>query len=288
MFNRKKAERTIDGKYKYIYPTANGLETIIVSESDYLLLFELDNAEYNAARRELRHRSELPAYKGNDDEYDSEETDPWENYPDKTTTYLYEDICERLDREAVIDKLSKRDKQIYFLCGEMEYTQAEAAEIMKLEQSTVSRRLKYIYDLLETDRLNDGTRTPEEIEFEKKWQELLRTGKTKNDDDILLDHIFTCLYPDDLWQFLHWYYSFGELCRYMLRSLLLRENYVDEDIAAFLNTAGRKGRKHFEEYYSDKPPLVQCVYVNLLNEAWRRVQISFHDPLCSAYDKLED
>ena len=188
VLNRKRVKVTADGKYKYRYPQDNDTIIIEVPEDCYLLLSELDREEYNNDRKEFRHRGEAPTYH---DDYEYEETDPLGNLPDETTYGMQDDICERLDRETVLAKLSDVDKKIYNLCVEKDYSQTKAAEILELNQSTVARRLAVIYDLVETERLNDGTRTAEEIRFEIIWLELLRTGKTKNDDDIFLSIYFS-------------------------------------------------------------------------------------------------
>ena len=284
VLNRGRVRRTTDGKYKYYYPNSSKAKAVTMSEDFYLLLSELDRKEYNNDRKEIRHRGELTPYH---DDYEYEKTNPWNNVPDQNTFFVQDDICERLDRETVLAKLSDLDRKIYCLCVELDCTQTVAAKILKLNQSTIARRLAVVYDLVETERFNDGTRTAEEIRFEILWLELLRTGKTKNDDDIFVELILTSLHPDDLWLFLNWFYSVKEFCRYILKYLILRENYAQADVDSFLETASDKGKKHFTENYGDKPLLIQCVYINLLTEAWRRVKSTDGLPSGAAYENIE-
>ena len=114
--------------------------------------------------------------------------------------------------------------------------------------------------------------TETDVDYYVAWKELCATGKTKNDDDVILEYIFRTLTPKDLLWFLYWFYSLKELVRYMLKYLITREAHVDEDIQAFMSKASHKGKKHFEKYYGNQAPLLQCVYVNLLLEVWRRVK----------------
>ena len=73
----------------------------------------------------------------------------------------------------------------------------------------------------------------------------------------------------------------------MLKYLITREDHVDEDINNFLSKASTKGKEHFEKFYGNKPPLLQCVYVNMLSEIWRRIKMFPSVPLGENYYKAD-
>ncbi len=86
---------------------------------------------------------------------------------------------------------------------------------------------------------------------------------------------------------MYWFYSLKELVRYALKYLITREAYVDEDIQNFISKASLKGKEHLEKYYGNQPPLLQCVYVNMLWEVWRRVKIFPNVPTGESYYKAD-
>ncbi len=273
-YNRKKYKKNADGKYIYYYPDIENLVKVEVSKEVYQALKMKDKDEYNNDRSEHRHRTNFPTYNNDyEDIEDDAEYDPWWNYPDKKSYTCEAEICEKLDREAALFDHSEEDKSIYYLMIERDYSQAKTAKTLGIDQSTVSRKLKEINGILERQHLTDGINTETDIDYYVAWNELCATGKTKNDDDVILEYIFKMLTLKDLLWFLYWFYSLKELIRYMLKYLITRENHVDEDIQNFMSKASTKGKKHFEEHYGDKPPLLQCVYVNTLSEIWRRVKM---------------
>ena len=135
--------------------------------------------------------------------------------------------------------------------------------------------------------MTDGINTKSDIEFIIAWKELCATGKTKNDDDVILEYIFRTFTLKDLQLFLYWFYSMKELVRYALKYLIMREAYVDEYIHNFMSKASLKGKEHFEKYYGNQPPLLQCVYVNMLSEVWRRVKMLPDAPSGKNYYKAD-
>ena len=74
----------------------------------------------------------------------------------------------------------------------------------------------------------------------------------------------------DMLLFIRWFYSIGELCRYIMRYYLFDEDKLDKDIAEYLSTSTQKEKQHFEDSYKDKPLIVQGVYVRLCTEVRRR------------------
>lgn len=268
-YNRKNKT----GKRVYLYPNGDKLERVEVPEKLYAALKKLDEDEYNDDRSEHRHRTEFPAYYSDyDDLEDDAEYDPWWNYPDKKTFNLEDKICDRLDREAVLATLDEDDCQIYRMRIEQDRTQAETAEVLGISQSTVSRKLKEINALLERQFLTDGDNSEADIDFYVAWNELCSTSKLSNDDDLLLTYILRFIDPDDLDEFLQWFYGLKELSRFILKYIITRVEFMYDDVQKFLIKASVEDKEHFEVYYADKPPILQCVYVNLLAEYRRRVQ----------------
>lgn len=283
--NRKKYKRTANGKYTYYYPNRNHLVKVEVSKKVRLALKNRDKKEYLNDRRQYRHRTNFPTYYNNyEDIEDDAEYDPWWNYPDKKSYTIEDEICERLDREAAIANYSEKDKTIYHLILELDYSQEETARILGIDQATVSRKLK---DVLERQFLTNGNNTKADIEFYVAWKELCATGKTKNNDDVILDYIFQTLTQKDLQLFLYWFYSLKELVRYALKYLIARKAHVDEDIQDFMNKASPKGKEHFAKHYGNQPPLLQCVYVNMLSEVWRRAKMFRDVPRGESYFKAD-
>lgn len=273
-FNRKRQTEPVDGKFTYCYPNINQIDKYEVSPEIYVALKKRDEKEYKSDRRLHRHRTNFPTYYNDyEDIEDDAEYDPWWNYPDKKSYTCEDEICERLDREAVIANYPEKDKAIYYLILERDYSQEDAAEIIGIDQATVSRRLNELKVVLEKQFLTDGINTKSDIEFIIAWKELCATGKTQNGDDVILEYIFQTLTPKDLQLFLYWFYSLKELVRYALKYLITREAFVDEDIRNFMSKASLKGKDHLEKYYGSQPPLLQCVYVNMLSEVWRRVKM---------------
>ena len=170
---------------------------------------------------------------------------------------------------------------------ERDYSQEETAEILGVDQATVSRKLKEIKGVLERQHLTNGTNTKTDIDFYVAWKELCATGKTKNDDDVILEYVLRTLTSEDLLWFLYWFYSIKELIRYMLKYLITREAHIEEDIQNFMSKASSNGKKHFEECYGNQPPLLQCVYINMLSEVWRRVKMFPGVPIGENYYKAD-
>lgn len=77
--------------------------------------------------------------------------------------------------------------------------------------------------------------------------------------------------------FINWFYSIGELCRYILRYYLFDEDKIGNDIELYLANASPKKQKYFKNYYSEQPPIIQGVYVRLCMEIKRREANSLTD-----------
>ena len=243
-FNKKKS---VDKSFSVVYNKDNKNEKYKVSPKVYKALKKRDKKEYYSDRRQFRHRSNFPTYYNDyEDIEDDAEYDPWWNYPDKKSYTSEDELCERLDREAAIANCSKTDKAIYYLVLERDYSQEETAEILSIDQATVSRKLKEIKGVLKRQFLTDGTNTKTDIDFYIAWEELCATGKTKNGDDVILEYILRTLTPKDLQLFLYWFYSLKELAK---RLKITEDEFLCKRFFPFLSIARLKRYKEFIKKY---------------------------------------
>ena len=81
----------------------------------------------------------------------------------------------------------------------------------------------------------------------------------------------------DFLPLLHWFPSFGELCRFVLKYYLFDEDKTEEEIAEYLKTTSAPEKEHYEEYYGELPPLIGVVYIRLQKEITRRKSRGLHD-----------
>ena len=81
----------------------------------------------------------------------------------------------------------------------------------------------------------------------------------------------------DLIPFTHWFYSFGELCRYILTYYFFDNDKMEDEIAEYLKSASADDRKHYEDYYGDQPLIVGAVYIRLCKEMNRRQRVGLQD-----------
>lgn len=51
----------------------------------------------------------------------------------------------------------------------------------------LSKRLERLLDLIEAERLNDGSRTKKEIEFELAWKKFIYSHKMPKDIDVIFE-----------------------------------------------------------------------------------------------------
>lgn len=87
--------------------------------------------------------------------------------------------------------------------------------------------------------------------------------------DVEIEFVIRGIFGDIL-PFINWFYSIGELCRYILRYYLFDEDKINADIENYLSTASKIEQQHFKDYYSDQPLIIQGVYVRLCMEVKRR------------------
>ena len=125
--NHKKRD-AVEGKVYYFYPytrcekdvtptlfiAGKHYVRIEVSEAEREVLREKDDEEYNDERsaHNKRWTAEIPRLQNED----GEEFDFWsDRAEDKRTHYIEDDICEEMDRRALVRSFDKIDRRIYRL-----------------------------------------------------------------------------------------------------------------------------------------------------------------------------
>ena len=293
-YNKKKLPAKTEEKYLYYYPCADvetapiqmggrGFITIEVTDKEWEALIELDRIEYNNEHKYFRHTTPL-----SDDEdtltvkeqeqYHSDET------PIPTTS------AEKIDRQALFSKLSENDQQIFNLLKIG--NQKDVAKQLGVTQgyvSMVKQRAQFNLDYLE---YRDAVKTNDSEYIWKCWNTFSRKLSMPLFLDVELEFVLTRLHPDDINHFLHWYYSLGEFVRYSLTYYIYNEDKIKEEIAEYFYKASDQELAWFMEHYSKEVPLVQIVYIRLIDEFERRRQSGLKssskatDGLFSAVEKL--
>lgn len=277
-FNKKKVPSKTEGKFLYYYPCdkedkANaylyGMPfcVIEVTEKEWEALFELDRFEYNNWHKYYRHNEPFPK-----DEELLSETERM-RYSDRNDPFVTHSL-EKLDRNRALATLTKKERQIYRLSIDEQFKQTEIAEMLGITQGAVSvtfnraRRKMDGYDYL-------NAKTQEEVVW-KYWEMFMRDSELPNFLDVEIEFLIRQMLGDML-PFIKWFYSLGELCRYIMKYYLFDEDKLDTDIAEYLLTSTQKEKLHFEDCYKDKSLLVQGVYARLYLEIGRRQSNKLHD-----------
>ena len=275
--NKKKQPAKTEGKFLYYYPCKKGVPDIHIGDKGYVVievteteweaLFELDRLEYNNTHKFQRHTNIIVDRDENFLTPKEEEKRIDKGIPFTRT------LQDQVDKERLIDKLTKKEQEIYLSCVEDEIPQAQVAEELGVTQGYISAALKKIESKLFTYELK--CRTPNDVVW-KCWNMFVRKGEMPMFIDVEIEFVLRALFGD-LMPFMHWFYSVGELCRYILRYYLFDENKIDGDIEQYLQIADDVARKHFEDCYRDKVPIIQGVYVRLCLEIERRKNAGLHD-----------
>ena len=67
-------------------------------------------------------------------------------------SFVYEeDICEKLDVQSKLNKLTNIEKQVFYLLHERCYSYKNVSKLLKLSESTIRRKEKEIIDFLENE-----------------------------------------------------------------------------------------------------------------------------------------
>lgn len=159
-----------------------------VTPKVYAQLMKRDKKEHNNNHKHDRRYLDVEKYyrqRGEIDE-DDRETNAWECIADKKTLNFENDIIEELDKKALLSTFSKSDRLIVKLY-EAGVGQKHIAKKIGKTQSYVSKRLERLLDLIEAERLNDGSRTKKEIEFELAWKKFIYSHKMPKDIDVIFE-----------------------------------------------------------------------------------------------------
>ena len=270
-FNKKKVPAETEGKFYYYYPCdaesganvelcGKPFYAVVVTEKEWEALFELDRFEYNNWHKYYRHNERFPV----NEERLSEEKQ--EQYLDTETSYETFSI-EKLDRTRALATLTPKERRIYELSIDDQFTQKDIAKMFGITQGAVSatfKRARLKLDAYDYSKEN----TPDEVVW-KFWEIFLRDHELPYFLDVEIDFVIRQLFGDIL-PFLKWFYSIGELCRYIMRYYLFDEENIEKDIATYLSECSPKEKQHFNDCYADKVPIVQGVYVRLCMEIRRR------------------
>ena len=289
-YNKKKKPAKTAGKFLYFYPCneadspnahINGRPFIVleVSESEWEALFELDRYEYNNTHAYERRLTSFP-------DKDEETLPPkeQERLINKDEPFT-EQVHESADAVRLMGKLSDRELEVYNLYKQTR-SQTQIAKMLGLSQGHISA----VYNKAQTTLLyyELNASNPDEYVW-KCWEMFVDKGKMPNFLDIEIEFVIRAIFKD-LMPFFHWYYSIGELCRYIMKYYLFDEDKIEEDINKFKQAVNEEERIHFEDYYGDELPIIQGVYVRLYMEMQRRKNIGLSDsdkPYLSIYNTVE-
>ena len=270
-YNKKKRPAKTEGKFLYYYPCDTSdnpnvwfgnkpYVVVEVTEAEWEALFELDRLEYNSEHAYTRHNTRIS-------DRDEDKFTPKEREKRIDKEIPFNVLADsRIDRERRMQSLPAHERDIAELCLDKEKTQKEVAEIFGVSQSFVSTTLKSAKEKLDDEYGADSTR--DDIVW-RYWNMFVEKGEMPGFLDVQLEYVIRQLLGDML-PFLHWFYSLGELCRYIIKAYCFDADKAESEIAKYLNTVPEGEREHYNEYYGDKPNLVGAVYIRLTKEMQRR------------------
>ena len=279
-YNKKKLPGKTPGTFLYYYPCkrreqANArLEdksyiVLEVTPRQWEMLIELDRLEYNSNHAYSRHSVRMP---------DSDEDAMSPVLRDKGIPFsLF--IHENLDKNKLYSALSEKERTVLQLCEEEDYTQAEAAKELRVTQGYISRLLKQARE--KRFYLKNKNASRDEIIW-NYWHYFSSYGETPDYTDVFVEFILRSMAGDFL-PLLHWFPSFGELCRFVLKCYLFDEDKTEEEIAEYLKTASAQEKEHYREYYGELSPLIGAIYIRIQKEITHRKNRGLHDS-----DKMTD
>ncbi len=275
--NKKKNPAKTQGKFLYHYPCREednpdilyGKKAYIVievSEPEWKALFELDRLEYNNTHKYQRHTSRL----SNKDEEDLTPKQQQRRIDKEEQFNIL--INEQLDKEIMLRNLPHQDREILTALSD-DKTQKQIAEELGVTQGYISSAIKKATGSVDDYVFRTGSRA--DIVWHC-WNKFVNSGEMPYFIDVELEFVLRWLLCD-LFPFTHWFYSVGELLRYILTYYLFDNDKMGDEIADYLNTATDEDRAHYEEYYCNRPPIVGSVYIRLCREMGRRKKVGLHD-----------
>lgn len=297
-YNKKKIPAETAGKYLYYYPCADvenapvqmgdrGYIVIEVTDKEWEALIELDRIDYNNEHKYVRHTAPIP-----DDEEDKLTVKQQEQLHSKETS-LSSATAEQFDKQARFMNLSDKERQVLELLNDG-YTQKEVAKELGVTQGYVSMVKKQAKFNLDFSEYRSAVKSSDGEYIWKCWNLFSRKLAMPVFLDVELEFVISRLHPDDINHFLHWYYSFGEFIRYSLTYYIYNEDKMNEEITEYLYKASDRELYWFMQNYSKEVPLVQIVYIRLIDEFERRRQNGLKssskaiDGLLTAVDKLAE
>lgn len=250
-------------------------------------LVEQDRVEHNNNHKHDRRYLDVEKYYCQRCELDEDdkETNAWECVADKKTLNYDNDIIEELDKRALLFTLSNSDRIIVNLY-EAGVGQKSIAKKIGKTQSYVSKRLERLLDLFEAERLNDGSLTKKEIEFELAWKKFIYSHKMPKDIDVILETFNYLIGERMLEELLIYFYSFREYYRYAYRLLYLYEYNPEADVLGLINDLPLIFRKIF--YYQkldEQEDVFIWLYYCFVTEMERRRNIT-PEPNQAVYERL--
>ena len=275
-FNKKKKPAKTEGKFFYYYPCDDEDSpnawfgdkpyiVIEVTQAEWETLFELDRIEYNNTHKYQRHTNRF----SNKDE---DELPPKQQQKriDKATPFS-ENVEEQVDRQILFNHLPLQDKKILELAENK--TQLSLANELGVTQGYISSSIKKANRAVDEYIFKTGTR--DEIVWHC-WNTFVEKGEMPYFIDVEIEFVIRGLLPDMMPLF-HWYYSAGELCRYVLKFYLFDNDKIDDEITEYLNTANEEDKIHFKDYYGGQPTIIGAVYLRLRKEMKRRQEMGLKD-----------
>lgn len=269
--NKKKKPAKTEGKFLYYYPYNDEDKAnfhiwdkryieIEVTENEWEALRELDRFEYNNWHKAYRHNEPFPK---NEEMLSPHEQQKWINKDIPFSTLSNE----RLDRIRALSILTPQERTVYCLAVDEGMKQKDIAEDLCITQGAVSSTFHRARRKLDAFDLS-ADNTPDDIVW-KLWQIFMRDYELPDFLDVEIEFVVRGIFGD-LLPFINWYYSIGELCRYILRYYLFDEDKIGADIEAYLSSASTQEQRHFKDCYAEQLPIIQGVYVRLCMEVKRR------------------
>lgn len=246
-----------------------------------------DKKEHNNNHKHDRRYLDIEKYcrqRGEIDENDGE-TDAWECVADNKTLNYENDLIAEIDKQALLSTLAKSDRKIIELY-EAGIGQKSIAKKIGKTQSYVSKRLERLLDLIEYERLNDGSRTKKEIEFEIAWKKFLYSHKMPNDVDVIMETFNFIIGERLLEELLVYFYSFQEYYKYAYRLIYLYEYIPEDDLLGLVNELPEIFKCVF--YYlkmDEQADTFIWLYYKLVTEMERRRTMT-SEPNQEVYERL--
>lgn len=276
--NKKKKPAKTEGKFLYYYPCNSEDKAnfhiwdkryieIEVTENEWEALHELDRFEYNNWHKVYRHNEPFPE---DEEMLSHREQQKWINKDIPFSTLS----IERLDRLRALSTLTPQERTVYCLSVDEGIKQKDIAADLGITQGAVSATFCRARKKLDACDLSKDN-TADDIVW-KLWQIFMRDFELPDFLDVEIEFVIRGLFGD-LLPFVNWFYSIGELCRYILRCYLFDENKINADIENYLSTASNIEQQHFKDYYESQPLIIQSIYVRLCMEIKRRENNKLQD-----------